>query len=98
MKKLLNVLAITLAVNFIAMAAGVYYLYSTGALSREKLAVIKLVMYPATTQGAVTTGDDVAADKKEGSGAATQPTIKLDELLARVASRSAGEPGEVVPP
>ena len=94
MKKLLNVLAITLALNFVAAAAGVYYLYSTGALSREKVQAIKLVMYPATTQGTVATGDD--GGKKDGSAAATQPTIKLDELLARVAGRPAGEQVEFI--
>jgi hypothetical protein len=94
MKRLLNILTITLALNFVAMAAGAYYLYSTGALSREKMAAIKLVMYPATTQGTVVTGD--AVDKKDGSAAATQPTLKLDELLARVASRPAGEQVEFI--
>ena len=53
MKKLMNVLMITLALNFIALAAGVGYLFKTGALSREKVASIKTILYPATTQAAI---------------------------------------------
>jgi hypothetical protein len=98
MKKLLNTLAFTLALNFIALVALLSYLYATGALTREKIAAIKVVMYPAATQATqaatvTTLGDD---DKKAGSAAATQPTIKLDELLARVAGRPAGEQVEFI--
>jgi hypothetical protein len=84
MKKLLNVLMITLALNFIALVAGVGYLFKTGALSREKVASIKTILHPATTQAA----DD---DKKDQPQASTQPTMKLDALLARVSGRPAGE-------
>ena len=86
MKKLLTILTITLALNFLAMAAGVAYLGQSGRLSREKVEAIRAVLVPATTQAANTD-----ADRKDQPDAATQPTIKLDELLARVSGRPAGE-------
>src|SRR5437588_457561 len=38
MKKLLNVVMLTLALNFLAAAGGVAYLFHSGALSKEKVA------------------------------------------------------------
>ena len=84
MKKLLNVLAITLAFNFIALAGGVVYLFQTGALSRDKIAAIKVLLGPATTQA-------TTQEIKDQPDASTQPTIKLEELLAKVSGRPAGE-------
>jgi flagellar motility protein MotE (MotC chaperone) len=85
MKKLLNVLMLTLALNFLALAGGVAYLFKTGALTKEKVAAIKLMLGPATTQ-------TVAEGKKDQPDASTQPTInKLEELLATVSGRPAGE-------
>ena len=83
MKKLLIVLAVTLALNFLAALGGAAYLYSNGALSKEKIAAIKEVMFPATTQA--------VEQKKDQPDAATQPTYKLEELLAKVSGRPAGE-------
>lgn len=84
MKKLLNVLAITLALNFLALAGGVGYLFQTGALTREKIVVIKALLGPATTQA-------TTQEIKGQPDASTQPTIKLEELLAKVSGRPAGE-------
>ena len=84
MKKLLNVLMITLALNFLALIGGVAYMAKTGALTREKIAAIKAILGPATTQAA-------AVEKKDQPDASTQPTLKLEELLARVSGRPAGE-------
>jgi len=84
MKKLLNVLAITLALNFLALAGGVIYLFQTGALSRDKIVAIKALLGPATTQA-------TTQEIKDQPDVSTQPTIKLEELLAKVSGRPAGE-------
>ena len=84
MKKLLNIIMITLGVNFLLAIGGIAYLFKTGALSKEKIATIKVLLGPATTQA--------AADENKGPPAAsTQPTMKLEELLAKVSGRPAGE-------
>ena len=84
MKKLLTVVILTLALNFLALAVGVAVLFQNGTLTREKIAAIKAVLGPATTQAA-------AADKKDEPDATTQPTLRLEELLAKVSGRPAGE-------
>jgi hypothetical protein len=84
MKKLLNIIMITLGVNFLLMVGGIGYLFKTGALTKEKIATIKELLGPATTQAAVEVKKDLAA-------ASTQPTVKLEELLAKVSGRPAGE-------
>jgi hypothetical protein len=84
MKKLLNIIMITLGVNFLLMVGGIGYLFKTGALTKEKIATIKVLLGPATTQAAVEVKKDLAA-------ASTQPTVKLEELLAKVSGRPAGE-------
>ena len=83
MKKLLNILMITLGLNFLAAAGGIAYLFKTGALTKEKVTAIKIMLGPATTQA--------VDEKKDQIDAATQPTIKLEELLAKVSGRPAGE-------
>ncbi|HEY7087411.1 MAG TPA: hypothetical protein VH518_04930, partial [Tepidisphaeraceae bacterium] len=45
-KRLLGVIVLTLAVNFLALAGGVGWLYHQGRLSRENVAAIKDVLYP----------------------------------------------------
>lgn len=84
MKKLLNVLILTLAFNFVLAACGVAYLAKTGALTREKVTAIKAILYPATTQA-------VVVAEKNIPDATTQPTLRLEELLAKVSGRPAGE-------
>lgn len=94
MKKLLQILTLTLALNFLALAGGVAFLFQSGALSRDKMASIKLILYPpAATQAA---GGVDLAGKKDQPDAATQPTIRLDQLLDRVGGRPAGEQVEFI--
>src|SRR5437588_3652096 len=83
MKKLLTVLMVTLALNFLAAVGGAAYLYSIGALAKEKVTAIKGVLFPATTQA--------VEEKKDQPEASTQPTYKLEELLTKVSGRPAGE-------
>lgn len=85
MKKLLTVVILTLALNFLAAAVGIAYLFQNGTLTREKIAAIKAVLGPATTQAST------QPDKKDEADATTQPTVRLEELLAKVSGRPAGE-------
>ena len=90
MKKLLSVVMITLALNFLAAVGGIAYLFQTGALTKEKIATIKQLIGPATTQGPTT------EEKKDEPDASTQPTLRLETLLAKVSGRPAGEQVEAM--
>ena len=94
MKKLLHILTLTLALNFLAIAGAAAFLFQSGALSRDKIASIKSLMYPPTTKP---TGADLTSeDTKTQPDAATQPTIRLDQLLDRVSGRPATEQVEFI--
>jgi hypothetical protein len=84
MKKLLNAIVITLAINFIALAGGVGWLVQSKKLDREKVQAIKLILFPAPVEEKPTT-QPVAADPT------TQPTLRLEELLAKESGRPATE-------
>src|SRR4051812_12666320 len=83
MKKLLNVLSLTLALNFLAVAGFVAYLYRDGRLDRARITAIKDVLYPAAPPEAPAT--QPVTDKL------AEPTLKLEELLAKTAGRPAAE-------
>jgi hypothetical protein len=83
MKKLLNVLSLTLAINFLAVAAFVAYLYRDGRLDRARITAIKEILFPPPppeTPATQPVTDQLAA-----------PTLKLEELLAKTAGRPAAE-------
>jgi flagellar motility protein MotE (MotC chaperone) len=83
MKRLLDVLLLTFAVNFIVLAVAVVWLFQSGRMDPQKATAIRDIVFPAsqpTTQPAV-----------ESRDAATQPTLKLEELLAKQSGRSASE-------
>ncbi|MFI5377761.1 MAG: hypothetical protein ACHRHE_00525 [Tepidisphaerales bacterium] len=77
MKRLLNLLAWTLALNFLAVAGGVAYLFQSGRLDRNKIHAIKDIVHPQASGVVPTTQPSPA----------TQPGLKLDELLAQYAGR-----------
>jgi hypothetical protein len=77
MKRLLNLLAWTLALNFLAVAGGVGYLFQSGRLDRARIVAIKDIINPAGS-GVVPATQPTPA---------TQPALKLDELLAQHAGR-----------
>lgn len=83
MKKLFSVIAWTLALNFLAAAGGIAWLYKSGRLTRDKLHQIREMVFAPATQ-------PVEA-KPEVRDPATQPTVRLEQLLAQVSGRSAGE-------
>ena len=83
MKKLFNVIVLTLAMNFIAVAGLVGWLYQDKRLDREKILAIKEILYPKPVEEKPTT--QPAADPT------TQPVMRLEELLASAAGRPASE-------
>ena len=93
MKKLLNVFALTLAINFLALAGGVGWLYQSGKLDREKMTAIKEIVFPppANAPGAETTTQPADVDP-----ATTRPMLRLEELLAQHAGHPPGEQVEFI--
>ncbi|HEV8377224.1 MAG TPA: hypothetical protein VGP99_00115 [Tepidisphaeraceae bacterium] len=83
MKKLLNVLMLTLAINFLVVAGFVAYLYRDGRLDRARITAIKEILYPPPPPEAPTT--------QPVTDQLAEPTMKLEELLAKTAGRPAAE-------
>jgi exonuclease VII small subunit len=83
MKKLLTVFAWTLALNFLALIGGIAVLYRAGTLNRDKVQQIKELVFAPATQP--------TEQKAEPRDPTTQPTLKLEEMLAKVSGRSASE-------
>lgn len=86
-KRLLGVITLTLAINFIAALGGVGWLWKSGALSRDKIHQLKEVLYPSTATAPTTAPDETAAD----ANAATQPVDTLAKLMSGIGPRSASE-------
>lgn len=84
MKKLLVVIAFTFALNFLLLIGALAYMLSNGTLTKEKIALVKAVFAPASAP-TTTAATQAVIDPS------TQPSIKLEELLAKVSGRSAGE-------
>ena len=87
MKKLFSVLTLLLAVNFLAVAGGVGYLVQTKKLTKESVAKIKDVLF-AEPEVAAPTTQPVAEAK---GNPATQPALRLEELLAKKSGQTATE-------
>lgn len=79
-KRLLTAVSAVLALNFLVVLGGVGWLYRGGHLDRQKLTAIRQLLFPPEN-AAATQPSDLA-------GASTQPTLKLDELLAKSTGRS----------
>src|SRR4051794_23327417 len=89
MKKLFHVLILVLAVNFLAAAGGVGFLFGSGKLDKNKVGAIHEMLFaPPPAPEVVTT--------QPATQPATQPTSKLDELLAKYSGRRAGEQVELI--
>ena len=87
MKKLLNVLALTLAANFLVLAGAVAWMCKSGRLDAQKLSAIRDIVFPPPAAPVPTT---------QPSPATTQPILKLEELLANYAGRPASEQLEYI--
>ena len=88
MKKLWNVFVLTLAVNFLAVAGGVGYLYNAGRLDRKRLESIWLVLYPPPPPPAATT--------QPAEAKSSEPGLALGELLAQKSGLSTTEQLEFI--
>ncbi len=75
MSKILSTLSLLLAVNFLAVAGGVGWLYSSGHLDRERIAAIKEIVFPKPV--------DMPTTQPVADGATTRPVSPLDSLLAK---------------
>ncbi|MBC8109383.1 MAG: hypothetical protein H7Z14_22555 [Anaerolineae bacterium] len=89
MKKLFNVIVLMLAINFIAIGAGVGYLKTSGHLDRERVMAIKDILFPPPAA-------EAAPTTQPASVATTQPIVRLEELLAQQVGRPAGEQVEFI--
>jgi hypothetical protein len=81
-KKLLSVVTLVLALNFLGVVAGTAWVWKSGHVDKEKLKQLKLVLYPADSQPATEPATEPAT---------TEPVSRLDELLAKSAGRPASE-------
>jgi flagellar motility protein MotE (MotC chaperone) len=82
-KRLLPVVAWTLALNFVAAVLGIVWLYRTGRLDDGRVKRIKEIVFAPASQP--TTQPSEARDP------ATQPSLKLEQLLEKVSNRPASE-------
>ncbi len=81
MKKILNVLMMTLAINFLLVAGFVAWLSHDGRLDRARITAIKDILFPPPPVEAPAT--------QPVTDQLAEPTMKLEELLAKTAGRPA---------
>jgi hypothetical protein len=88
-KKIFHVIMALLAVNFLAVGAGVGWLVQSKKLDKDKLHAIRQIVFPATTQASTTTqpSDEVAT---------TRPSDALEVLLAKSSGRTPTEQVEMI--
>lgn len=89
MRTLFTVITAVLAINFLAVAGGVGWLFQKGALTREKIPAIKEILFPKPTEAPATQPSDE-------SQPTTQPAMRLEELLAKATGRTATEQVEFI--
>lgn len=89
LKQLYNVLILTLAINFLAVAGGVGWLWMGGRLTRENVEKIGQTLFPATQPA-----QEIA--QRDDRDPTTQPLLTLDNLLARASGRTAAEQVEFI--
>ena len=86
MKRLWDVLMLTLALNFLALGGVVAWLHQGGHLDRERVGKIKEVLFPPPPAPAAAT-----TQPSSDSDPAVHPNIQLDELLAKHSNLTAGQ-------
>lgn len=89
MKKAFQILILLLAVNFIALAAGVGWLIRSGHLDRQRAMQIKELVFPPPPA-------PDAVNLQTRDEPATQPATSLETLLARSSGQSATEQVELI--
>ena len=86
MKKLFDVLVLVLALNFLIVAGVAGWIVKSRQVDHDKLMAIKEILYPTTAP----------ATTQPVADATTQPTLRLQELVARQSGRTAGEQVEFI--
>ena len=81
MRRIWNVVVLTLALNFMAFAVALAYVYRAANVDGEKVQAIKDILFPSPSAPKPTTRPV----------ATTQPILKLEELLAKSAGRPPAE-------
>lgn len=76
MKNLLKALVVTLALNFLAVAGGVGWLWKSGKLDRKAVVAIKEIIFPKVA-------DTQASTTQPTTESTTRPVSPLEALLAR---------------
>jgi hypothetical protein len=84
MKRLFEVVVLLLALNFLAVAGGVGYLVKSGRLDKKKFAEVRKLLAPASQPST-----QPWAPQADTGDATTQPSVRLDSLLAQASGRSA---------
>jgi len=84
MKRVWDVIVLTLAVNFLALAGLMGWLCQSGRLDRERIAKVKAVLFPAPVA-------PPPATQPSQDSATTQPTLRLEQLLASHSNMTAGQ-------
>jgi flagellar motility protein MotE (MotC chaperone) len=84
-KRLFLAIALLLAINFLAIAGGVGWLWKGGKLGKDQVAQIKEILFPPPPKA-----EEVKLEE-ESVDATTQPSVKLEELLAKASGRTAVE-------
>jgi septal ring factor EnvC (AmiA/AmiB activator) len=90
-KKLWNLLVLTLALNFVALAAGVAWLYQAGRLDHARVVAVKEILFPPPAS--------VAPSTQPADEAPTAPSSskRLEELLSKMSGkRTAAEQVEFI--
>jgi hypothetical protein len=77
MKKLFSTIALLLAVNFLAVAGGVGWLFQSHHLDKQRIAAIKAVVFPPPAPPAPPATQPAGDDNKPA------PLLALDDLLDR---------------
>jgi flagellar motility protein MotE (MotC chaperone) len=91
-KKLLNLVAAVLALNFLAAAGGVGYLVATGKLDKDKVVAIRALLSDPEPAAATQPATQPIAQEPP----ADTPMSRLDGLIAASMPRVPGQPVEVV--
>ncbi len=87
MKKLFSLLMMVLAMNFLVVAGVSVWIVKTRHVDHDKVMAIKEILFPTTAPSSTT---QPIAD------ATTQPSMRLDELVARQSGRTAGEQFDII--
>ena len=86
MKKLFNLVILVLAINFLAVAGGVGWLFQSGHLDRARVSAVKQALFPPPAPPEAPATQPSAPDD-----APPPPSRRLAELLARYSGRPAAE-------